>query len=56
MIPAAKCKSYGGIYTKEQFVIQGQSANDIVVIIWHEAKKESYHMRHNNVIIHEICS
>lgn len=48
-------KSYGGIYTKEQFVIQGQSANDTVVITWHEAKKESYHMRHNNVIIHEFA-
>ncbi len=48
-------KSYGGIYTKEQFMIQGQSANDTVVISWHEAKSESYHMRHNNVIIHEFA-
>lgn len=48
-------KSYGGIYTKEQFMIQGQSANDTVVISWHEAKRESYHMRHNNVIIHEFA-
>jgi len=48
-------RSYGGIYAKEQFVIQGQSANDTVVITWHEAKKESYHMRHNNVIIHEFA-
>lgn len=48
-------KSYGGIYTKEQFMIQGQSVNDTVVITWHEAKKESYHMRHNNIIIHEFA-
>lgn len=48
-------KSYGGIYAKEQFMIQGQSANDTVVITWHEAKQESYHMRHNNVIIHEFA-
>ncbi len=48
-------KSYGGIYTKEQFMIEGQSANDTVVITWNEAKKESYHMRHNNVIIHEFA-
>lgn len=47
-------KSYGGIYTKEQFMIQGQSANDTVVITWHEAKRESSHLRHNNVIIHEF--
>ena len=48
-------KSAGGIFTKEQFVIQGQSANDTVVITWHEAKKEAYHLRHNNVIIHEFA-
>ncbi len=47
-------KSFGGIYTKEAFVIQGQSANDTVVITWHEAQKEAYHLRHNNVIIHEF--
>lgn len=45
----------GGIYTKEQFVIEGQSANDTVVIIWHEAKHEAYHLRHNNVIVHEFA-
>lgn len=48
-------KSYGGIYTKEQFMIQGQSANDTVIITWDEAKRESYHMRHSNVIIHEFA-
>jgi Mlc titration factor MtfA (ptsG expression regulator) len=48
-------QSYGGIYAKEQFMIEGQSANDTVVITWHEAKQESYHMRHNNVIIHEFA-
>ncbi len=48
-------RSYGGIYTKEEFMIQGQSVNDTVVITWHEAKKESYQMRHNNIIIHEFA-
>ena len=48
-------KSAGGIFTKEQFVIQGQSANHTVVLTWHEAKKEAYHLRHNNVIIHEFA-
>lgn len=48
-------KSYGGIYTKAQFMIEGQSANDTVVITWHEAKREAYHMRHNNVMIHEFA-
>ncbi len=45
----------GGIYTKEQFLIDGQSANDTVVIAWHDAKYEAYHLRHNNVIVHEFA-
>ena len=48
-------RSHGGIYSKEQFMIQGQSANNTVVIAWDEAKRESYHMRHDNVIIHEFA-
>lgn len=48
-------KSYGGIYTKEQFMLAGQSSNDTVVITWHQAKREAYHMRHNNVMIHEFA-
>jgi Mlc titration factor MtfA (ptsG expression regulator) len=45
----------GGIYTKEDFVIDGQSANDTVVLVWHDAKFEAYHLRHDNVIIHEFA-
>lgn len=48
-------KSNGGITTSERFLLEGQSANDTVVISWHEAKKEAYHLRHNNVIIHEFA-
>ncbi len=44
-----------GIYTKEQFLIDGQAVNDTVIIIWHDAKREAYHLRHNNVIIHEFA-
>ena len=44
----------GGIYTKEKFLIDGQAANDTVIIIWHDAKKEAYHLRHDNVIVHEF--
>ena len=47
-------KSYGGIYTQERFMIEGQSTNNAVVISWHEAKSQAYHLRHNNVIIHEF--
>lgn len=52
---ADEVKSYGGIYTKERFVLEGQSSGDVVVISWHEAKKEAYHLRHHNVIIHEFA-
>ena len=45
----------GGIYTKEKYLIQGQSSNDTVVIIWNEAKAEAYHLRKDNVIIHEFA-
>jgi len=47
--------SSGGIYIKEQYLIQGQSSNDTVVITWHEAKSEAYHLRKDNVIIHEFA-
>ena len=47
--------SSGGIYTKEKFLIDGQAANDTVIIIWHDAKKEAYHLRHDNVIVHEFA-
>jgi Mlc titration factor MtfA (ptsG expression regulator) len=45
----------GGIYTKEKFLIDGQAANDTVIIIWNDAKKEAYHLRHDNVIVHEFA-
>lgn len=48
-------KSNGGIYTNEKFLLEGQSINDTVIISWHEAKKEAYHLRRNNVIIHEFA-
>ena len=48
-------RNNGGIYTKEDFVIDGQSANDTVVLVWHDAKREAYHLRHDNVIVHEFA-
>jgi len=45
----------GGIYTKEKFLIDGQAANDTVIIIWSDAKREAYHLRHDNVIVHEFA-
>jgi len=48
-------RNNGGIFTKENFVIDGQSANDTVVLVWHDAKHEAFHLRHDNVIIHEFA-
>ena len=45
----------GGIYSKEPFLLAGQSANDTVVISWSDAKKEAYHLGKDNVIIHEFA-
>jgi len=50
-----KVQNNGGIFSKEQFLISGQSANDTVIIIWNEAKHEIYHPRHDNVILHEFA-
>ena len=48
-------QAQNGIYTKEKFLIDGQSANDTVILVWHDAKREAYHLRHDNVIVHEFA-
>ena len=49
-------KSYiGGIYSKEKLLIDGQSSNDTVVLIWDDIKQEIIHPRHSNVIVHEFA-
>jgi hypothetical protein len=45
----------GGIYSKEQLWIVGQSSNDTVVLIWDDAKREAYHPGHENVMVHEFA-
>ncbi len=45
----------GGIYRKEELILEGQSAGDTVVIAWNDAKKEAYHLRHHNVVVHELA-
>ena len=50
-----RVQNNGGIFSKEKFLIDGQSANDTVVIIWHDAKHEAYHPRKENVIVHEFA-
>ncbi|MCK5110243.1 MAG: zinc-dependent peptidase [Arcobacteraceae bacterium] len=48
-------KSYDGIYTKEKFILEGQSSGGVVIISWHNAKREAYHFKNHNVIIHEFA-
>lgn len=50
-----KVENNGGIFSKEQFLVAGQSANDTVIIIWDEANHDIYHPHHENVIIHEFA-
>jgi len=48
-------KSYDGIYTQEKSILEGQSTGGVVLVSWHHAKKEAYHFKKNNVIIHEFA-
>ncbi|QOP42928.1 zinc-dependent peptidase [Sulfurimonas sediminis] len=45
----------GGIFTKGDFLLEGQSAGDTVVISWNDAKKDAYHLHENNVLLHEFA-
>jgi len=44
-----------GIFTKGDFLLEGQSAGDTVVIAWNDAKKDAYHLHNNNVLLHEFA-
>ncbi len=48
-------KNSGGIYSKEEMLIEGQSANDTLVVAWDDAKKEVFHIGKDNVLIHEFA-
>ena len=52
---AKQVSANGGIYTKGEFLLEGQSASDTVVISWHDAKKDAYHLHENNVVVHEFA-
>ncbi len=43
-----------GISTREDVILEGESIGGSVVIVWNEAKKEAYHPKGNNVIVHEF--
>ncbi len=52
---AKEVRADGGIYTKERFILEGQSSGGTVVIAWNEARREAYHPRRHNVIVHELA-
>lgn len=45
----------GGIVNKAEFLISGESVGEAVVIAWNEAKREIFHYKKRNVIIHEFA-
>jgi Mlc titration factor MtfA (ptsG expression regulator) len=45
----------GGIRTEEKVLLDGQASREVVVIVWHDAKKEAYRLTQNNVIVHEFA-
>ncbi len=52
---AKQANNNGGIYTKGDFLLEGQSSSDTVVLSWSDAKKDAYHLHRDNVIIHEFA-
>ncbi|MGM0534119.1 MAG: zinc-dependent peptidase [Campylobacterota bacterium] len=52
---AKEVRAYGGVFSKEKFILEGQSSEDTVVISWHSGKKEAGHFGMHNVIIHEFA-
>jgi len=54
-VMADKESYIGGIYSKERFLIGGQSSNDTVVLIWDDVKREAYYPSHENVVVHEFA-
>jgi Mlc titration factor MtfA (ptsG expression regulator) len=47
--------SYNDIYSSHLSVLEGQSTIDTVIISWHNAKKEAYHLSKNSVLLHEFA-
>lgn len=48
-------KTYNDIYSEHKSILEGQATIDTVIISWHDAKKEAYHISKNNVLLHEFA-
>ncbi len=51
----SRVEANGTIYTRGDFILEGESAGGTVVIAWHEAKREAYHPGGHNVVVHEMA-
>lgn len=54
-IIAKHLSNNGGIFSQGEFLLEGQSASDTVVLSWHDVKRDAYHPSKNNVIVHEFA-
>ena len=52
---AEEVRAHGGIYEEGRLILEGRSSGDTVVIAWNEAKRQAYHLRHHNVVLHEFA-
>lgn len=52
---AQQVNNNGGVYTKGEFLLEGQSASGVVVLSWSDVKKDAYHLHRDNVTIHEFA-
>lgn len=48
-------RNEGGISTTQSLALEGQSSSDTVVISWHSAQNEAYHVYDQNVVLHEFA-
>ncbi len=48
-------KSYDGVTTVGKSILEGQSSSGVIVLSWHSLKKEAYHVKKHNVVIHELA-
>lgn len=54
-VVAKHVEEEGGVFTEGDFILEGQSVNDTVVIAWNEAKRQAHHVWPHNVIVHELA-
>ena len=50
-----RIEASGGIFTRGEFLLEGESAGGTVVVAWNEARREVYHPGKHNVIVHELA-